>query len=271
MIGLFKTSKHRLDKSSLEIVKRVHCTGCIQLKDSTYRSTTLFYPYETDLLIYLSLGTEAITEMDTSKCTGLPLLNRKIISLSSEKAQIINAFTVICLWCYHSDQYQDRNSRIHQHFLSNIKDRITWATDLLDITDSHHDPRTLSIIQEEDFESFDEYLNTYVDILWGIWFSSIKKTSSLSDKWAESFSKNISKIQLLADAVMDLDQDKKKEQFNPLINFDCEEKIIGLLQASIRECLLLLNILKSPYKEITKSIFQFYLPAKLKGTIYEQR
>jgi len=262
MIGIYRPLRSELSPNAAEIVMSIHCTGCVAGKNYQGRTSTLFYPYETDLLLLLAYGFKqnlkenSELKIKRTGCTMLPPLRRKIIEDQYNLNEIAAAFSTVMMFAVLDDKIRDENKNYLKHFRARYLKALPESLAILGVVENTPpDPRLLKGLEERKVTTFQEYLRLFDPFVAGLWIAALTKLNTgRSMEFIHSLSKNLSDIMLLVDIISDFESDKLNGQFNPLHDFDDLKKAENELNIAVSGTSMMLRGTIEPFKEVLINI-----------------
>lgn len=237
---LFMFGYIRLDKEELKIREYYHfrayyCGLCTQLKQKYGRRSTLLLNYDVTFLgLFLSSLTGSPEKLSPTRCFLHPVRKRPIL-INSE--WLSYAADVNLLLAYHNlrDNWADDRSPLALCGLALLKGNYRKAARLHPALDRLIREKTqeLSHLEKEKSPHIDMAADTFAKILENICpWEAFSEATKKAIKW---FCYNLGKWIYLVDALDDLEDDIKKNRYNPfLYAFDYQGEAYLEFQNRIR-------------------------------------
>lgn len=262
MIGIYRPLRSDLSREALDFVNAIHCTGCIAGKNYRGRLSTLFYPYETDLLLLLAYGLKksknaiANHSFGRAGCTMFPPLRRNLVQDQFNMNKVAAAFSTVMMFAVLDDKIRDENKNYLKHFRAKYLEALPESLDILGIkVDTPPDPRLLKHLNEKDASTFPDYLELFEPFVAGLWIAALNRLNTgMSQEFIARLARNLSDIMLLVDMINDFESDRLNGQFNPLRDQNNLMEAEDQLNSTVSATSMMIRGVAEPYKEILINI-----------------
>jgi hypothetical protein len=271
MIGVFRPRKSALSRSESQLVKAVHCTNCVAMRDSSGALAAMGLPYEADMLLVIALGVlpEARGIPSVKRgCTAMPLHRRAIMDLSSKAREALAAFSVVVAWATAADHERD-HGRLRAAWLRRRLDpKLPAAMAALGISPgAAPDPRELRQVNEVAHDSMSNFLADYRPFTRDLWLCGLEAVGVADVRataWVEGLAESLGDSLLLGDALTDIEQDRKSGTPNPAGTDKGAVEVRQALDSAVQKSRLLLSSLREPWAHLARETASFGLAHQLR-------
>ena len=259
MIGVYRPRKIALSSIEQGLVKTVHCTNCVAMREGSSVLASVALPYEADLLLTIALGILPDIAQDQKtrrRCTAVPVFKRDVIPIPHQVQKALAAFSVIVAWATAADHERDAGRRRSAWLRRRLEPNLEGAlVDLGISSGSAPDPRELRHIDDSGHANLDTFLADYRPFTKGLWLHGLQSTGISrfrSSAWLEGLAEVLGDCLLLGDALTDIEEDRSTNTPNPAQTDHGAAKVRHELDASVRKGLLLLSTLDQPWSLIAR-------------------
>ncbi len=271
MIGVFRPRKSALSPSDRQLVKAVHCTNCVAMRDRSGAVAAMGLPYEADMLLVIALG--ALPEAQRIPtvqrgCTVMPLHRRAVMDLSSKAREALAAFSVVVAWATAADHERD-HGRLRAAWLRRRLDpKLPAALAAVGISPgAAPDPRELQHVNEVAHDCMSNFLADYRPFTRDLWLCGLEAigiANVRADAWVKGLAESLGDSLLLGDALTDIESDRKSGTPNPADTDRGAAEVRHALDLAVQKSRLLLSSLREPWAHIARETASFGLAHQLR-------
>jgi hypothetical protein len=223
LLGVLRPSRHVLTREGTKAYRKAHCTTCVSIRREFTWFSTVSLCREADFLLMMALAAHNIQEDGVLvACTGIPAIPRRTLVVPEEITRTVAAFSIYAAWCRHRDHQidNDKPSILDNIVKSSIEHHIASALTILGIDNEsplHPNHIARPAVINDSLTGYLEQFHPSIGCAWAHVISMILPDNDLSvEAWTFGVGRCLSDIQILSDAIDDLEQDKKRGASNPL-------------------------------------------------------